>query len=134
MSLIQLVDFKSLGDGRGELLALEAHKNIPFDIKRVYYLYGTKTDVARGFHAHKELKQVAIAVSGSCRFKLDDGFTSDYVVLDDPSKGLLIDSCLWREMDEFSEDCVLLVIASEQYDESDYIRDYDEFLALRNDK
>lgn len=132
MSLIKLIDFKTLGDDRGSLVALESHRNIPFDIKRVYYIFNTKTDVSRGFHAHHHLKQVLICVKGSCRILLDNGKSKENVILDNPAQGLLIENFLWREMHDFSKDCILLVLASEHYDESDYIRDYDEFLAHIN--
>lgn len=128
MSLIQLVDFPALGDERGSLVAIEAQKKVPFEIKRVYYLFGTKAGVARGFHAHKELKQLAICVTGKCRMILDDGVSKEDAWLDSPTTGLLIDSMIWHEMHEFSADCVLLVLASEHYDETDYIRNYDDFL------
>ncbi|MDQ7003038.1 MAG: FdtA/QdtA family cupin domain-containing protein [Ghiorsea sp.] len=130
MPLIQLIDFQVLGDDRGSLVALEAGKEIPFDVQRVYYIFGTQAGVARGFHAHKALKQVAVCVSGSCRFILDDGVNKEEVVLDSPHRGLLIEHMIWREMHDFSEDCVLLVLASEHYDESDYIRDYDVFIKM----
>src|SRR5690554_4837494 len=128
MSLIQWAHFPPLGDDRGSLVALEAEKTVPFEIKRVYYIFGTQQGVARGFHAHKQLKQVAVCVTGKCRMILDDGRNKEEVWLDSPTKGLLIGDLVWREMHDFSEDCVLLVLASEHYDESDYIRDYDEFL------
>ena len=128
MSLIKIIEFKTLGDERGGLVALEANREIPFDIKRVYYIYGTAQDVARGFHAHKTLKQVAIVVRGSCRFVLHDGKEKVEVLLDNPAKGLLIESFMWREMYDFSDDCVLMVLADQLYDESDYIRDYSEFI------
>ena len=128
MSLIQLVDFPALGDERGSLVAIEAPKKVPFEIKRVYYLFGTKAGVARGFHAHKELKQLAICVTGKCRMILDDGASKEDAWLDSPTTGLLIDSMIWHEMHEFSADCVLLVLASELYDETDYIRNYDDFI------
>lgn len=128
MSLVQWIPFPVLGDERGSLVALEAEKNIPFAIKRVYYIFGTQPDVARGFHAHKALKQVTVCVSGKCRMLLDDGKNKESVWLDSPSKGILIDYLVWREMHDFSEDCVLLVLASEHYDETDYIRDYNDFL------
>ena len=128
MSLIKLIDFKLLGDDRGHLTVLEANKNIPFDIKRVYYLTDTQAGVPRGFHAHKELEQVAVCVSGKCRMILDDGRHKEETWMDCPTKGLLIESMVWREMHDFSPDCVLLVLASEHYDESDYIREYDVFL------
>ena len=128
MSLIKWVHFPALGDERGSLVALEAGNTVPFDIKRVYYIFGTEKNVARGFHAHHNLQQVAICVTGKCRMILDDGNTRAEVWLDSPTKGLLIGDLVWREMHDFSEDCVLLVLASEHYDEADYIRKYDEFL------
>ena len=132
MSLIQWAHFPPLGDVRGSLVALEAEKTVPFEIKRVYYIFGTQQGVARGFHAHHNLKQVAICVTGKCRMILDNGNTREEVWLDSPTKGLLIGDLVWREMHDFSEDCVLLVLASEHYDESDYIRDYDEFMKIFN--
>lgn len=131
MSLISLVEFNSLGDERGQLVALEEWRNIPFAIKRVYYLVDTKSDVARGFHAHHDLEQVAVCVSGKCRMILDDGQHREEVWLDSPCKGLRIGKMVWREMHDFSTDCVLLVLASEYYQEADYIRDYDDFLRLK---
>ncbi len=128
MNLIQWVDLKIFGDDRGSLIALEAEKTVPFDIKRVYYIFGTQQGVGRGFHAHHNLKQVAVCVTGKCRMILDDGKTREEAWLDSPIKGLLIGDLVWREMHDFSEDCVLLVLASEHYDETDYIRDYNEFL------
>lgn len=127
MSLLKIIDFPQLGDERGSLISLETSKQIPFDIKRIYYIYGTEKDVARGFHAHKQLKQVAVCVAGKCRMILDDGKNREEMWLDSPAKGLLIEDMVWREMHDFSEDCVLLVLASEHYDEADYIRDYEEF-------
>ncbi len=126
---IKLIPLQTHGDERGSLVALEEDKNIPFPIKRVYYLFSTKEGVRRGFHAHKELKQVAIAVRGSCRFVLDDGCERVEVLLDNPAQGLLIESFMWREMYDFSDDCVLMVLADQLYDESDYVRNYDQFLA-----
>jgi dTDP-4-dehydrorhamnose 3,5-epimerase-like enzyme len=132
MSIIKLIDFLSLGDERGDLVSLEGNKEIPFDIKRMYYLFGTESCVSRGFHAHKNLQQVAICVKGSCTFILDDGNIREEVVLNSPLKGLYIDSMKWREMHDFSNDCVLIVLASSFYDEADYIRDYEDFLCLIN--
>lgn len=130
MSLVQWIDFQSLGDERGSLVAVEIgmDKAVPFDIKRVYYIYHTEQGVSRGYHAHKNLKQVAICVAGKCRMVLDNGITREEVLLDSPTKGLLIKDMVWREMHDFSKDCVLLVLASEHYDESDYIREYTYFL------
>lgn len=127
MSLIKTVAFPPLGDDRGSLVALEAHKTVPFDVKRVYYIFGTQAGVSRGFHAHRKLQQVAVCVTGKCRMVLDDGQHREEVWLDSPTKGLLIGEFVWREMHDFSPDCVLLVLASEHYDETDYIRSYDDF-------
>ncbi len=129
---IKLIQLQKHGDDRGALVALEENKNIPFPIKRVYYLFGTKENVRRGFHAHKKLKQVAIAVRGSCRFLLDDGKEKIDLLLDNPAQGLLIESFMWREMYEFSEDCVLMVLADDFYDESDYLRNHEEFINIVN--
>lgn len=127
MSLIKLIEFKNLGDERGNLVSFEGNNNIPFEIKRVYCIYATKQNVVRGLHAHKTLKQVAIALKGSCKFVLDDGLKREEILLDIPTHGLLIDSCTWREMYDFSDDCVLMVLANDVYDEEDYIRDYEVF-------
>jgi len=128
MSLVKLIEFPILGDERGALVALESCKNIPFEVKRVYYIYGTKEGVARGFHAHKALQQVAVCISGRCRMVMDDGVTKESVWLDSPNKAICIGTMLWHEMHDFSADCVLLVLASDYYDESDYIRKYEHFL------
>lgn len=130
MELIKLIDFPVLGDDRGSLLVLEENNSIPFYIKRVYYIYGTQEGVVRGFHAHKDLKQVAICLNGSCRFVMDNGVDKSDVVLNSPSQGLLIDTMQWHEMYDFSSDCILLVLASDIYNEADYIRSYDDFLKL----
>jgi dTDP-4-dehydrorhamnose 3,5-epimerase-like enzyme len=127
MSLINIISFPPLGDDRGSLVALEANRTIPFDVKRVYYIFGTQPGVSRGFHAHRALKQVAVCVTGKCRMVLDDGQRREEVLLDSPTKGLLIGDLVWREMHDFSPDCVLLVLASEHYSETDYIRSYEEF-------
>ncbi|MEY8767060.1 sugar 3,4-ketoisomerase [Francisella philomiragia] len=125
----RLLDFVVFGDDRGSLVSLEENKNIPFEIKRVYYIFGTKCDVRRGFHAHKNLSQVLICVSGRCKILVDDGCSKKNILLDSPDKGLMISGLVWREMFDFSSDCVLMVIASDFYDENDYIRDYDDFLS-----
>jgi dTDP-4-dehydrorhamnose 3,5-epimerase-like enzyme len=133
VSLVQTTLFKELGDDRGSLVALEENKSVPFDIKRVYYIFGTKPGVSRGYHAHKSLKQIAVCVMGSCRFVLDNGKKREEIVLDKPTTGLVIEDLTWREMHDFSPDCVLMVLAHQYYDETDYIRDYQEFLnAVKN--
>lgn len=124
----KIINFQTLGDDRGSLVALEVGKQIPFDIKRAYYIFDTKPGVRRGFHAHRKLQQVAVCVRGECKFLLDDGTSHVTVLLDQPNKGLYIGSMVWREMYDFTEDCVLLVLADQLYDESDYIRSHADFL------
>ncbi len=124
----KLLSWKVLGDDRGKLVSCESHKNVPFEIKRVYYIY--ESYKMRGFHSHKQLEQVAVAICGSCEFVLDDGRERKVVLLDNPAIGLYIGKNIWREMRNFSSDCVLMILASDYYDESDYIRDYEEFLAF----
>lgn len=126
--------FEEHGDHRGTLISLESFKNVPFDIKRVYYMYDTKHDVRRGFHAHKNLKQILICVSGSCKILLDDGKEKAVVPLTAPNVGLYLESNIWREMFDFSSDAVLMVLASEHYNESDYIRNYEDFLKYVEEK
>jgi dTDP-4-dehydrorhamnose 3,5-epimerase-like enzyme len=128
VSLINLIDFKSLGDDRGQLFSLEGNKNIPFDIKRIYYMYGMQSDVPRGFHAHKELQQVAVCIKGSCKLQMDDGRIKEEIVIGKANTGLVIDKLIWHEMHDFSDDCILMVIASDHYDENDYIRNYKQFM------
>ena len=128
MGLINIINFPALGDNRGGLVALEEKSLVPFEIKRVYYIFSTKKNIARGFHAHKELRQLAVCISGSCRFVLDDGSEKKEIILNSPLKGLVIDKKIWHEMHDFSSDCVLMVLASEFYEEEDYIRKYEDFL------
>jgi len=121
--------FQPHGDERGQLVALEEFKDIPFRIKRVYYMYDTLEGVVRGFHAHKSLEQILICIHGSCKIRLDNGRGEKKVIpLEKPYEGLYVSNDMWREMFDFSPDAVLMVLASELYDEADYIRDYDEFL------
>ena len=130
MSLVQWIHFPPLGDDRGSLVALEGGKTVPFVIQRVYYLFGTQLGVSRGFHAHHKLQQVAVCVTGRCRMLLDDGQKREEVWLDSSTKGISLPPMVWHEMHEFSPDCVMLVLASEHYDEKDYIRNYEDFLRL----
>lgn len=120
--------FQQHGDERGMLVALEEFKDIPFEIKRVYYMYDTKPDIHRGFHAHKKLEQILICIHGTCKILLDNGSEKKVVSLEKPYEGLYISNDMWREMYDFSPDAVLLVLASDVYCEDDYIRDYEEFL------
>jgi dTDP-4-dehydrorhamnose 3,5-epimerase-like enzyme len=130
MSLVNCIDFKVLGDHRGQLVALEENRNVPFDIKRIYYIFGTPEKVERGFHAHHKLKQLLICVHGECTFVLDNGLKKEEIHLATNNKGLLIEPYIWHEMKNFSKGAVLLALASEFYDESDYIRDYETFLKV----
>ncbi|MDI6425820.1 FdtA/QdtA family cupin domain-containing protein [Cronobacter dublinensis] len=130
---IQIIPLQKHGDARGSLIALEEQKNVPFSIKRVYYMFDTQEGVRRGFHAHKQLMQLAVAVRGSCKFLLDDGVSQEVIGLDDPSQGLLIEKMVWHEMFDYSDDCVLMVLADDLYDESDYIRDYALFKKIAAD-
>ena len=131
MQVIKYV-FQPHGNERGQLVAVEEFKDIPFEIKRVYYIYDTVDGVRRGFHAHKELEQILICVHGSCKVLLDNGMKKKIVSLEKPYEGLYISNDMWREMYDFSSDAVLLVLASQVYDEKDYIRNYDEFLEYVN--
>ncbi len=131
-STSQLVALNVIGDQRGSLIALEEGCNIPFKMKRAYYIFDTKSEVSRGFHAHKRLQQLAVCVAGKCRLVLDDGMKREDFWLDSPRIGLQISNRVWREMHDFSEDCILIVFASEPYEESDYIRNYDQFKEFIN--
>ena len=127
----KLIDLKVFGDERGKLVALEGKHlggGIPFDIKRVYWIFDTLPDQARGMHAHKDLEQIIVAIDGACQFVLDDGKTREKVWLNRPDKGLYIGPNMWREMQHFSYGCKLMILASKYYDEKEYIRNCDDFL------
>ena len=132
MADVREVQLPCHGDERGKLIALEGlSEPVPFEVRRVYYIFDTTPGTVRGKHAHKALRQLLICVSGACTIECEmpDGTKSEHR-LDWPDRGLLIEGLVWRNMKEFSKDAVLLVLASERYDESDYIRDYDEFKRL----
>ena len=120
--------FQPHGDERGQLIAIEEQKDIPFAIKRVYYMYDTGKGVVRGHHAHKKLQQILVCVHGSCKIRLDNGTEKKVVALEKPYEGLYVSNAMWREMYDFSPDAVLMVLASEYYTEDDYIRNYEDFL------
>ena len=124
--IVNWVSLQNLGDERGKLIVVEAQKNIPFVIKRVYCLYGMSNQ-PRGLHAHKKLRQVMVCLSGYCKVLLDNGVEEQEVIMSTQSDGLLIDKMVWHEMLDFSEDCVLMVLASDYYAEADYIRNYKDF-------
>ena len=132
---VELLQFITWGDERGKLIALEGvSKEVPFDIKRMYYIFDTTPGTVRGHHAHKTLKQVLVCVSGSCTIVCDDGNRKTEYHLDWPDKGLLIEGMVWHNMKDFSKGAVLLVLASDHYDESDYVRDYHGFLKILRTK
>ena len=132
--ITKLEEFKVLGDHRGQLVALEANRQIPFDVKRVFYIYGTQEGVPRGNHSHYKTKQFLVAVNGSCKVTLDNGKEKETFDLNKPNLGLFQDALIWGTMHDFSSDCVLMVLADEYYDASDYITDYNKFLKeVKND-
>ena len=127
--LYEVIDFNEFGDERGNLVVVEGSgRDIPFDIKRVFYMYGSDPDIIRGQHANRKTKFVLINVSGTSKVKVDNGEESKIVELNKPRMGLFIDTMVWKDMYDFSEDSVLLVLASEHYDGEEYIRDYDTFI------
>ena len=128
--ITKLEEFKVLGDHRGQLVALEANRQIPFDVKRVFYIYGTQEGVPRGNHSHYKTKQFLVAVNGSCKVTLDNGKEKETFDLNKPNLGLFQDALIWGTMHDFSSDCVLMVLADEYYDASDYITNYDKFLEV----
>lgn len=123
------IDLHIAGDDRGSLISLQPGSPVPFDIARTYYIFDTKQGVSRGFHAHRHLTQLAVAVSGSCRMVLDDGESRRELMLNRPDRGVLISPMVWREMHDFSPGCVLMVLADRAYEPDDYLRDYDAFAA-----
>lgn len=128
----KIIDVRRYSDSRGYLSVVENGLDIPFDIKRIYYLYMVP-EVARGAHAHKELQQLLIATSGSVEVIMDDGKEKKSFLLDRPWKGLLIPAGLWRDLENFSGGAVVMCLASEKYDPEDYIRDYEEFLKYKGE-
>lgn len=130
---IQILSIPKIEDRRGNLSVIE-NDIVPFDIKRVYYLYDVPSGSERGGHAHKKLKEFLVALSGSFDVVLKDGEEQEIVTLNKPYEGLLINPGIWRELQNFSSGSVCLVVASEVYIEEDYIRDFDEFLNYSNDK
>ena len=132
MSLGKIIELPRITDPRGNLTVAEANKNIPFDIKRVYWLYDVPGGECRGGHAHQQIKEILIAVSGSFHVTLDNGKEKQTFLLNHPYQGLLIDTKTWRTLDDFSSGAVCVVLASDFYDENDYIYDYNDFLQYIN--
>ncbi|WP_299364566.1 FdtA/QdtA family cupin domain-containing protein [Winogradskyella sp.] len=121
-----LLNIPKVHDERGSLAVIEKDV-VPFEIKRVYYLYDVPSDSFRGGHAHKEQESVVIALSGSFEVVVDDGHTRKRIMLNKPTQGLYIPTYIWREIDNFSSGAVCLVLASTTYNEDEYLRDYEEF-------
>ncbi len=125
----KLIYFKDLGDERGDLVVIEGEgMDIPFDIKRVFYMYGSDSTVVRGQHANRETEFLLVNVGGSSKVRVDNGRESEVIVLDKPGMGLYLPPMLWKDMYDFSPDSILLVLASRHYDGKEYIRDYQEYL------
>ena len=126
--LWKILDIPTFEDERGILSVLEDSKNVPFRIQRVYYIYKAQQENVRGFHAHKKLKQFLVALSGSVEIELNDSNNKEKIILNSPFEGLYVDSPVWRTLKNFKHNAILLVLASEPYTQSDYIRKYDDFL------
>ena len=127
----RLIQMQIHGDHRGKLVSLESLRNCPFEIKRCYYIFDTLPEQVRGLHAHTDMEQILIALDGACQIVLDDGLgVKEKFWLNTPEIGLYIGKNIWREMQHFSYGCKLLVLASDYYDEREYIRDYQEFLRV----
>ncbi len=137
MSLLEkceIINFRESGDQNGKLIAIEGNKNIPFDIKRIFYIYGSKSDAIRGQHANRDSEFVLINVSGKCAIKLKDEKNERIVYLDKPNKGLYIPRMVWKDMYDFSKDSVLLVLANTYYNKDEYIKDFNEYLSIMEEK
>lgn len=126
----RIIEFKDLGDERGNLVVIEGDgMDIPFDIKRVFYIYGSDSEVVRGQHANRETEFLLVNVSGTSKVRIDNGTESKVILLNRPRMGLYLSSMVWKDMYDFSKDSVLLVLASRHYDASEYIRSYPDYLA-----
>ena len=123
-----VINFEEYGDDRGKLVIVEGMKSIPFDIKRIFYIYGTDFDVVRGQHANRESEFVLINVAGTSKVRISDGKEEMIIELDKPRMGVYIPKMIWKDMYEFSSNSVLLVLASTHYDATEYIRDYYEYV------
>lgn len=124
--MIKILNLDIKGDKRGSLISLEAPL-VPFDIRRTYFIFETSPEAVRGKHAHRNLEQILIAVSGSCLITTDNGIHRSQYELNKPNVGIYISGLVWREMSNFSSDCVLMVLASQKYDPTDYIHEYKYF-------
>lgn len=124
----KIIELPKITDPRGNLTVAEANKNVPFDIKRTYWVYDVPGGECRGGHAHKQCLEFIVAVSGSFHVTLDNGKEKNTYLLNHPWQGLLVDTGVWRTLDDFSSGAVCMVLASEKFEEEDYIREYDDYL------
>lgn len=130
---VEMLEFSELGDERGHLVIVEGNQSIPFDIKRIFYIYGSDTDVIRGQHANRKTEFVLINVAGTSKVMVKDGKGNEAIFsLNRPHTGIYLPKMVWKDMYDFSEDSVLLCLASEHYDAEEYIRDYDEYVRIVN--
>lgn len=131
---VRMMEFSQKGDERGHLVIVEGAQDIPFEIKRIFYIYGSDKDIVRGQHANKKTEFVLINVSGTSKVRVCDGKGNETIyVLDRPHTGIYLPRMIWKDMYDFSEDSVLLCLASEHYDSEEYIRNYDEFVNIVNE-
>lgn len=134
LNSVQMLEFSEKGDDRGHLVIVEGAQDIPFEIKRIFYIYGSDPDVVRGQHANRESEFVLINVAGKSKVKVRDGKGNEAVYsLNRPHTGIYLPKMIWKDMYDFSEDSVLLCVASTHYDAKEYIRNYDEFLRIVNE-
>lgn len=129
----KLIDFAEFGDKRGKLVVIEGGIDIPFQIRRTFYIYGSDMNVVRGKHANRKSEFVLINIGGTSKVRVDNGKQSEIIELNRPHSGIYIPKMIWKDMYDFSEDSILLVLSSEHYDESEYIRDYDEYVREVNE-
>ena len=131
MNKVKMLEFPQLGDERGHLVIAEGMKDVPFEIKRVFYIYGSDADVVRGQHANRETEFVLINVAGKSKVKVKDGEGNEAIYcLNRPHTGIYLPTMIWKDMYDFSEDSVLLVLASTHYNPNEYIRNYDDFVNI----
>lgn len=135
MNKVKMLEFPQLGDERGHLVIAEGMQDVPFEIKRVFYIYGSDADVVRGQHANKETEFVLINVAGKSKVKVKDGEGNEAIYcLNRPHTGIYLPTMIWKDMYDFSEDSVLLVLASTHYNPNEYIRNYDDFVNIITEK
>lgn len=130
MKKYKIIDFKELGDLRGKLVVVEGMKDIPFEIKRIFYIYGTKPNVIRGQHANKISRFILINLSGECKVKVNDGKNEEVFILNKPNQGIYLDRMVWKDMYDFSEDSILLALSDSEYISDEYIKDIEKIKTL----